>query len=502
MPKRNGTETAPDGEISFEESQQWQLNVLSQKEEECRLLQELDKIHGGPSRTDLNGELRCPRAWDSLYCWEAANAGEIVSAPCPEYVFMFNRSEEVSRYCTENGTWFVHPGTNKPWSNYSMCLGGKVVNSDGEAMQDSLIMEWLPIIKTISQVGYSLSMCTLIIAFLILISIKKLRCPRNTLHVNLFLSFMLRAFMALLKDSLFIDGIGLPQSIVDGTIFSAEKSNWECKLVTTLWQYFIVANYSWILMEGLYLHNLIFLAPFSDSSAITLYVLLGWGLPIPVIISWVVCRINFDDSLCWTTHHNNANLFLIVRIPIIVTIVLNFLFFVNITRVLLVKLQSAVSIETRKYRKWAKSTLVLVPLFGVHYMLFVGMSYYWGINPLIEVIWLFCDQLFASFQGFCVAILYCLLNGEVRSEITKKWRGWRSESESKNVWVPLHHITSRFNHHRSTQEMGMSGTSMAGVLSNCTAAVKQPLTAADNTNPRRLDREFTEEHQIEITQGD
>lgn len=50
--------------------------------------------------------------------------------------------------------------------------------------------------------------------------------------------------------------------------------------------------------------------------------------------------------------------------------------------------------------------------------------------------------------------------------------------------------------------MGMSGTSMAGVLSNCTAAVKQPLTAADNTNPRRLDREFTEEHQIEITQGD
>ncbi|OXA56935.1 Parathyroid hormone/parathyroid hormone-related peptide receptor [Folsomia candida] len=425
MPKRNGTETAPDGEISFEESQQWQLNVLSQKEEECRLLQELDKIHGGPSRTDLNGELRCPRAWDSLYCWEAANAGEIVSAPCPEYVFMFNRSEEVSRYCTENGTWFVHPGTNKPWSNYSMCLGGKVVNSDGEAMQDSLIMEWLPIIKTISQVGYSLSMCTLIIAFLILISIKKLRCPRNTLHVNLFLSFMLRAFMALLKDSLFIDGIGLPQSIVDGTIFSAEKSNWECKLVTTLWQYFIVANYSWILMEGLYLHNLIFLAPFSDSSAITLYVLLGWGLPIPVIISWVVCRINFDDSLCWTTHHNNANLFLIVRIPIIVTIV-----------------------------------------------------------------------------GFCVAILYCLLNGEVRSEITKKWRGWRSESESKNVWVPLHHITSRFNHHRSTQEMGMSGTSMAGVLSNCTAAVKQPLTAADNTNPRRLDREFTEEHQIEITQGD
>lgn len=30
-------------------------------------------------------------------------------------------------------------------------------------------------------------------------------------------------------------------------------------------------------MEGVYLHNIIFLAVFSDSSAITLYVILGWG---------------------------------------------------------------------------------------------------------------------------------------------------------------------------------------------------------------------------------
>ena len=49
-------------------------------------------------------------------------------------------------------------------------------------------------------------------------------------------------------------------------------------------------------------------------------------------------------------------------------------------------------------RKWAKSTLVLVPLFGVHYMALIGLSYYVGEDPVIEVIWLFADQLFASFQ--------------------------------------------------------------------------------------------------------
>lgn len=49
-------------------------------------------------------------------------------------------------------------------------------------------------------------------------------------------------------------------------------------------------------------------------------------------------------------------------------------------------------------RRWAKSTLVLVPLFGVHYTVFLGMSYITGVHPGVEIAWLFCDQLFASFQ--------------------------------------------------------------------------------------------------------
>ena len=50
------------------------------------------------------------------------------------------------------------------------------------------------------------------------------------------------------------------------------------------------------------------------------------------------------------------------------------------------------------YRRWARSTLVLVPLFGVHYTVFLGMSYSIGVNETVELVWLFCDQLFASFQ--------------------------------------------------------------------------------------------------------
>lgn len=97
--------------------------------------------------------------------------------------------------------------------------------------------------------------------------------------------------------------------------------------------------------------------------------------------------------------------------------------FINIVRVLLVKLRSSICEQTRKYRyvklnffcyeymeyrknnisslhyrRWAKSTLVLMPLFGVHYMVFVGMSYFEEKNVTVELIWLYGDQIFTSFQ--------------------------------------------------------------------------------------------------------
>lgn len=59
-------------------------------------------------------------------------------------------------------------------------------------------------------------------------------------------------------------------------------------------------------------------------------------------------------------------------------------------------------------RRWAKSTLILVPLFGIHYTIFLPLSYL--KNQQVELVWLFCDQLFASFQ-----VLDCREKERIRS---------------------------------------------------------------------------------------
>lgn len=370
----------------------------------------------------------CPIAWDGILCWPVTEAGVVATQQCPDYIAGFHTHGVATRQCLSEGVWFWNKESNATWTNFSQCYSDTLTNIVIPFLRldnSSLIAQYVPVVKTVSHIGYGVSLATLLISLCVLATFKKLRCPRNKLHMHLFVSFMLRGFTTLLKDSLFVQGIGLPSdlAVTDSGAFLLKDNqyNWKCKLITSLWQYFIMANYSWILMEGLYLHNIIFFAVFSDISSIGVYVILGWGLPVLFVVPWIIVRALFEDTLCWTTN-DNPLYFLLIKAPTTVSILVNLILFLNIVRVVLLKLRAAICEETRRfrYRRWAKSTLVLVPLFGVHYVVFMTITYI-GVDGTVELIWLFIDQLFASFQGFFVAVLYCLLNGEVRSEIAKKW---------------------------------------------------------------------------------
>ncbi|KAL0116049.1 hypothetical protein PUN28_011123 [Cardiocondyla obscurior] len=397
---------------------------------------------------------QCSPTFDGLLCWPRTDAPGTATLPCPPASIMgytdlasdnLRALAVASKVCLTSGEWYQN-SDGVSWTNYSLC----VLNSSRYVVEKNLnytrwyetpaefalLNKWLPIIRLVSQIGYVTSFSTLIVAMVIFFLLRKLRNPRNKLHMHLFASFIMRAFMALLKDWSFIDGIGLAWDVVfvenGKNAFIREYNTWVCKVITSLWQYFIVANYSWILMEGLYLHNLVFWALCTDTSTIALYIVLGWGLPALVVLPWIIIRAIIEDTLCWTTHENSS-LFLVIRIPIIISILFNFLLFLNIVRVLLVKLKTSVHLQRKKmkYKRWAKSTLVLVPLFGIHYTFFLGLSYHKDYR--VELVWLFCDQLFASFQGAFVAFLYCLLNGEVRAEMRRAWKARRSKREVDSI---------------------------------------------------------------------
>ncbi|KAK7473462.1 hypothetical protein BaRGS_00035291 [Batillaria attramentaria] len=115
----------------------------------------------------------------------------------------------------------------------------------------------------------------------------------------------------------------------------------------------------------------------------------------------------------------------------------------------------------KQARKLAKSTLILIPLFAVYYMGFIWMPD--KLSPEAEVVKLYVEMLFNSFQGFLVALLFCFLNTEVQNEIRKKWQrhvlrrsgSWRSQP---SIGSFLRHSTRKPDkNYRSTRLTCRSG---------------------------------------------
>lgn len=55
--------------------------------------------------------------------------------------------------------------------------------------------------------------------------IRKLYCPRNTLHMHLFISFIMRAFMALLKGNLYSQDLDDVSSAAAGVGIHTSQSD-------------------------------------------------------------------------------------------------------------------------------------------------------------------------------------------------------------------------------------------------------------------------------------
>ncbi|CAM1307899.1 PTH1R (predicted) [Pycnogonum litorale] len=241
---------------------------MARNQEVKKQLNVLKKIYGKCKETQLESNVTdsgsCGLYWDGMYCWPRTAIGTDSIQQCPSYVEKFNNEGLMKRYCTENGTWIKDSN-----HTYDDCWKKQLDDI-------TLTEEYLDEMKVIAVVGYSVSLLTLLIACFVLIIHPKLRCPRNDLHLNLFTSFVIRCVSCICKDYLLTNGsIGFIWTVSEE--FPHGKPDIGCKFLISVWHYSLMVNYSWILMEGLYLHNLIFLGFFNERAGIGLYTKLGWS---------------------------------------------------------------------------------------------------------------------------------------------------------------------------------------------------------------------------------
>ncbi|CAG12650.1 unnamed protein product, partial [Tetraodon nigroviridis] len=364
----------------------------------------------------------CIPEWDGIICWPHSTAGQLVSVMCPEYIYDFNHRGRAYRHCNASGRWEQVLSINRTWANYSECT----TNLNSNYKSQEVVFKRLHLMYT---VGYSISLASLLVAVFILCYFKRLHCTRNYIHIHLFASYICRAVSIFVKDVVLYTlrkasietfrNNTIPVCAAAFTCHLLPQAG--CKVAVTFFLYFLATNHYWILVEGLYLHSLIFMAFLSDRNYLWALIIIGWGVPVVFVSIWVSARASLADTHCWDI--SAGNLKWIYQVPILAAIVVNFLLFVNIVRVLASKLweTNTGKLDPRKqYGKLLKSTLVLMPLFGVHYMVFMALPYT-EVTGLLWQVQMHYEMFFNSSQGFFVAFIYCFCNGEVQTEVKKAW---------------------------------------------------------------------------------
>ncbi|XP_075890347.1 parathyroid hormone 3 receptor [Nelusetta ayraudi] len=364
----------------------------------------------------------CSPEWDGITCWPPSQPGQLVSVKCPDYVHDFNHRGRAYRLCDTSGRWEFVPSANRTWANYSECTS--YLTSDQRLEQEG-VFKRLHVIYT---VGYSISLASLLVAVFILCYYKRLYCTRNYIHVSLFSSYICRAISIFVKDAV-LHNIYSSGADPESTELKPHMAG--CKVAIIFFLYFLATNHYWILVEGLYLHSLIFMAFISDKNYMWALTIIGWGVPAVFVSIWVSVRATLADTQCWDI--SAGNLKWIYQVPILASIVVNFFLFVSIVHVLVTKLWETNTGQLnarQQYRKLLKSTLLLMPLFGVHYIVFMALPYT-EVGSLLWQIQMHYEMIFNSSQGFFVSILYCFCNSEVQAEVKKAWSRWSLTQDFK-----------------------------------------------------------------------
>ncbi|KAF0026142.1 hypothetical protein F2P81_020879 [Scophthalmus maximus] len=339
----------------------------------------------------------CNRTWDGWLCWDDTRAGVISEQHCPDYFQDFDPSEMVTKICTDSGHWFLHPESNRTWTNYTLCN-----EHTSEVRVTAMNLFYLALI------GHGLSLTSLFVSLGIFFHFKSLSCQRITLHKNLFFSFVLNSVITIIL----LTAVANNQELV-------QRNPTSCKVSQFIHLYLFGCNYFWMLCEGIYLHTLIVVAVFAEKQHLMWYYLLGWGFPlIPATIHAVARSYYYNDN-CWIS--SKTSLLYIIHGPICAALLVNLFFLLNIVRVLITKLKVTHQAESSLYMKAVRATLILVPLLGIQYVLLP----YKPEGRVSSEIYDYIMHILMHYQGLLVATIFCFFNGEVQAVLRRHWNQYQ-----------------------------------------------------------------------------
>jgi len=292
------------------------------------------------------------------------------------------------------------------------------------------------------------SATSLIFATVILLKLQSLHCTRNTIHLHLFVACLLYNTTDLVVFFFAITistNDRMKYSAAQTTNVSTNVHKILCRGKDTMTIYSLLAIYTWVLIEGAYLHSLV-LTAFHNGGGVTkmkYFAPFGWLFPLVITIIWIMGNVHFrhPQSICWDSNMVEPEdkwIGWIYDVPKKVLLLSATVLFLSVLRILWSKLSTSQQLTTLttdaqarnevsrnlpKFTQIVRASIILVIVYGIwdlkelflHQDEFLPESTGWWIVMLIDI-------LIDSMRGFFIASVYCFSNTEVRQELTRWYR--------------------------------------------------------------------------------
>ncbi|XP_074636328.1 uncharacterized protein LOC141894547 isoform X1 [Acropora palmata] len=319
---------------------------------------------------------------------------------------------------------FWRPGGSSLWET----RGCKLVPSESDAKKTTCNCDHLTIfaslmdpidsnvgeahrkaLEMISIVGCSISLIAVLVTIAVsLIFWRAIKSPRAKVLLNLCIAIAL--------SCIFVISEGF-----------ARDNKVGCTVVAALLHYFLLAMFSWMLCEGVFLYILL-VKVFGGGSEekVKYFYIFGWGFPaIIVAISLAATQtVGYGTAhACWLDI--SSGLIWAFIAPVISIILVNIVVFILVIREMMGTRQLQSKTQIEKVKAGIKASAVILPLLGITWLF--GLLAFNSATIAFKYIFAIANSL----QGFMIFIFHCLLNKQIRDAIK------RTRDKSSSGLVPL-----------------------------------------------------------------
>ncbi|RMX45081.1 hypothetical protein pdam_00025156, partial [Pocillopora damicornis] len=258
------------------------------------------------------------------------------------------------------------------------------------------------ILEIITYVGLSLSIVGILLTITLYSFLTDVRQPLPQIRLSLCVS------------------LGAGQIIFLSGINATEKMT-ACITSAVLMQYFLMAAFCWMLVEGIYLYLLV-VKVYNISDKMYIYHVMSWGLPVIVVaISLSIAAGAADgiqsyisDDYCWMSSTNNL-IWIFVTFMVIVEVI-NILILTRVIREM-TKMQPRGGKQIQQIRLGIRTCVVMTPLLGVTWLFGLLSPAHKTFAYIFTIL---NSTQMTSATGFLIFILHCVRNGQIKERFNRK----------------------------------------------------------------------------------